>query len=311
MITCLSASRAVTIYLVSVICCGGSIAGAQDHAKLAIDESYRQSFEKWKTELVEDRRQNWLTLVGLFWLKPGENSFGTDAGNTVVLPAGTAAGKAGIFDLQGTDVTVRFLPGSKGTVTGKPVESARLDPDVSGHPTVVELGSLRMHVIQRGPRAGIRVKDLKNPNVEKYRGATFYPLNSAYQISAAWVPEDGKRTVLVPNVLGDATQTPVVGEARFTIDGQEVRLSAVGGSAENGLFIIFSDMTRKTETYPAGRFLQTEPVKDGRLVIDFNRAYNPPCALTPYATCPLPPKEDQLTVSIPAGEKYDHSQKHP
>ena len=284
---------------------------AQAQAAPVLDQDYRQSFEKWKTDLVEDRRQNWLTLVGLFWLKPGENTFGSDPGNALVLPAGSVPSKAGWFDLQGKNVSIKFLDGVGGKVSGNPVTTARLDPDVSGHPTVVELGSLRMHVIQRGDRSGIRVKDLKSPAVDKYRGATFYPLSAAYRISAAWIPGDGNRTVIVPNVLGDATTTPVVGEAHFAIDGHEVQLSAVGGDTQHGLFFIFNDMTRKTETYPAGRFLETEPVKDGKVVLDFNRAYNPPCAVTPYATCPLPPKEDQLIVNIPAGEKYDHSQKHP
>jgi uncharacterized protein (DUF1684 family) len=297
-----------------VVLCGiGLVSGASGQAQAApvLDQDYRQSFEKWKADLVEDRRQNWLTLVGLFWLKPGANTFGSDPNNELVLPAGTAPGKAGKFDLQGKNVSISFRDGVSGTVGGMPVTTTHLDPDVSGHPTVVELGSLRMHLIQRGDRSGIRVKDLKNPAVDKYRGATFYPLSAAYRIRAEWVPGDGKRTVIVPNVLGDVTPTPVVGEARFRVDGQEVHLSAVGGDPEHGLFFIFNDMTRKTDTYPAGRFLETEPVKDGKVVLDFNRAYNPPCAVTPYATCPLPPKEDQLTVSILAGEKYDHSQKHP
>src|SRR5207244_3125455 len=102
--------------------------------------------------------------------------------------------------------------------------------------------------------------------------------------------------VQVPNVLGDVTATPVVGEAHFSLGGQELRLTAVGGDPEHGLFIIFNDPTRKTDTYPAGRFLDTEAVKNGKVLLDFNRAYNPPCALTPYATCPLPPKENQLAV---------------
>jgi uncharacterized protein len=92
------------------------------------------------------------------------------------------------------------------------------------------------------------------------------------------------------------------------VNGQEVRLSAVGGDPGQGLSFIFSDGTRKRETYPAGRFLETGPVKDGKVTLDFNYAYNPPCSVTPYATCPLPPKEDQLTVAIPAGEKYDRTQ---
>lgn len=298
--------------LMATLCViGGVPAAGQARTASGLDQDYRQSFEKWKTDLVEDRRKNWLTLVGLFWLKPGENTFGSDVGNAVVLPVGTAPAKAGTFDLEGKNVTVEFRDGVSGSIGGMPVTTSQLDPDVSGHPTVVEFGSLRMHVIQRGQRSGIRVKDLKNPEAEKYRGAIFYPLNAAYRISADWIPSDGKRTVIVPNVLGDATPTPVVGEARFHINGQEVRLSAVGGDAEHGLFFIFNDLTRKSETYAAGRFLDTEPVKDGKVVLDFNRAYNPPCSVTPYATCPLPPKEDQLAISIPAGEKYDHSQKHP
>jgi uncharacterized protein len=276
----------------------------------ALDESYRQSFEKWKTDLVADRKQNWLTLVGLFWLKPGENSFGSDDGNAFVLPKGTAPAKAGTFDLEGKDVTVKFLPGVSGLVAGNNVTSARLDPDASGHPTTLEFGSLRMLVIRRGQRVGVRVKDMRSPAVETYRGATFYPLSATYRIKASWVQSDGKKTVQVPNVLGDVTAAPVVGEAQFRMAGREVSLAAVGGDPTRGLFIIFSDPTRKTETYPAGRFLDTEPVKDGVVVLDFNRAYNPPCSVTPYATCPLPPRENHIPIAIPAGEKYDHSQKH-
>jgi len=276
-----------------------------------ITDTYREAFEKWKSELVEDRRENWLTLVGLFWLKPGDNTFGSDMSNKVVLPSGTAPAHAGTFQLQGKDVTVTFQPGVTASVAGKAAGNMKLEPDVSGHPTVVELGSLQMHVIQRGDRCGIRVKDLKSPAAEKYRSADFYPLGAAYRINAAWVPGDGKRTVRVPNILGDATASIVVGEARFTFEGQEIRLSATSGDPEHGLFFIFNDATRKTETYPAGRFLMAGPVKDGHLLLDFNQAYNPPCAVTPYATCPLPPKENQLPVSIAAGEKFDHSRKHP
>jgi uncharacterized protein len=275
------------------------------------DESYRQSIEKWRAQLVEDRKQNWLTLVGLYWLKPGENSFGADTTNTLVFPSNSAPARAGTFELRGKDVTVSLLPGVIASIGGKTVATAKLASDVSGHPTVLELGSLTMHLIQRGERTGIRVKDFKSTAVDKYGGPVFYPLSAKYFISASWVPSDGKRVVQVPNVLGDVTATPVVGEARFMLGGQEIRLTAVGGDAEHGLFVIFNDRTRKTDTYPAGRFLETEAVKDGHVLLDFNRAYNPPCALTPYATCPLPPRENQLTVEIPAGEKYDHSQGHP
>lgn len=280
---------------------------AAPQAPPPLDAAYQHSFAKWKADLIEDRKQNWLTLAGLFWLKPGENSFGSDLVNAVVLPGNAVPGHAGTFLLQGKDVTLKALPAAQVFISGKSVTTAKLDPDVSGHPTVLELGSLRMHVIQRGDRFGIRVKDLKNPAIENYRGPTFYPLSADYVVVATWVPSDGKKFVQVPNVLGDVTATPVVGEARFSLAGQEMKLTAVGGDEAHGVFIIFADPTRKTDTYPAGRFLDTEAVKDGKLLLDFNRAYNPPCALTPYATCPLPPKENQLAVDIRAGEKYDHS----
>jgi uncharacterized protein (DUF1684 family) len=282
---------------------------AQSQSSSAIDDNYRQAFEKWKAELVDDRQQNWLTLVGLFWLKPGENSFGADTSNAIVLP-GSISSHAGTFRLQGKDVTVSLSEGVGATIQGKAVTSAKLDTGTSGHPTVVELGSLRISAIQRGERIGIRVKDFEAPSARAYRGPTFYPLSASYLITADWVPSDGKRTVEVPNVLGDVTATPVVGEARFTLAGQVVRLTAVGGDAAHGLFIIFSDPTRKTDTYPAGRFLDTDAVTDGKVLLDFNRAYNPPCSVTPYATCPLPPSENQLSIAIPAGEKYDRAQGH-
>lgn len=282
---------------------------AQSQSASAIDDNYRQAFEKWKAELVDDRKQNWLTLVGLFWLKPGENSFGADVSNAIVLP-GLIPSHAGTFRLQGRDVTVSLSEGVGATIQGKAVTSAKLDPDTSGHPSVVELASLRMLAIQRGQRIGIRVKDFGAPAARTYRGPTFYPLSASYLITADWVPSDGKRTVQVPNVLGDVTAALVVGEARFTLAGQVVRLTAVGGDATHGLFIIFSDPTRKTDTYPAGRFLDTDAVTDGKVLLDFNRAYNPPCSITPYATCPLPPSENQLSIAIPAGEKYDRAQGH-
>ena len=272
------------------------------------DAAYLQSFAKWKAELVDDLKQNWLSLAGLFWLKPGQNSFGSDANNGIVFPKGPA--HAGAFDLQGADVTVKFFPGSSATVDGKPVTTAKLQPDTSGNPTIVELGSLRIKAIVRGQRIGIRLKDVDSDEVKNYRGPVFFPLDLSYRVTATWVPSDGKKTVDVPNVLGDTTPTPVAGIVVFKINGQEVRLTDLGGNPSKGLSFVFNDLTSKSETYPGGRFLETDPVVNGTVVIDFNRAYNPPCAVTPYATCPLAPKENRLAVAIPAGEKYDRTHGH-
>ena len=269
---------------------------------------YQRSFAKWKAELIENRQKNWLPLAGLFWLKPGENGFGSESANAVVFPKGPA--KAGVFDLNGNDVTLKLFPGAQAMVAGKPVTTAKLDPDTSQHPTVVEMGSLRFHVIIRGRRVGIRLKDLDSPAVRAYRGPVFFPLNPSYRVVATFTPSDGRKTVDVPNVLGDVDAVPVAGTVEFEIDGKKFRLTDLGGSAAEGLTFVFSDLTAKTETYPGGRFLDTEPVKDGKVVLDFNEAYNPPCSVTPYATCPLAPKEDRLPVAVPAGEKYDHLHGH-
>ena len=289
---------------VSVVC---GIASAADKPA-AVDPAYRQSFEKWKGDLVEDLKQEWLPLAGLFWLKPGENSFGTDAKNAIVFPKGPA--HAGSFTLQGQVVTVKLAPGVNAVIAGKPATTAELQPDTADNPTVVELGNLRFHAIIRGERVGIRLKDLDSDAVRQFRGAQFFPLDLSYRVTATFLPSDGKQTVEVPNVLGDVSPTPIAGTAVFKINGQELKLTDLGGDAAQGLFFVFSDPTSKTYTYPGGRFLKTGPVTNGTVVLDFNRAYNPPCAVTPYATCPLAPKENRLSVAIPAGEEYDYKHGH-
>ena len=269
----------------------------------APDAAYVQSFEKWKVEQTDDLKANWLSLVGLFWLKPGTNTFGSDPGNAIVFPKGPA--HAGDFDLEGSDVTLRLRPDTPATIEGKPAGIAKLAPDTSDHVTRVEMGSLRFHVIVRGQRVGVRVRDTESAASHNFKGMVFYPLDLNYRTTATWVPADGKKTVEVPNALGDVSAEPVPGVLVFKLNGQELRLTALGGDAKTGLFFVFTDPTAKADTYPGGRFLDTGPVVNGTVDLDFNRAYNPPCAVTPYATCPLAPKENRLTVAITAGEKFD------
>jgi len=271
----------------------------------APDAAYVQSFEKWKSEQVGDLKQNWLPLVGLYWLKPGANSFGTDAGNALVFPKGPA--HAGEFNLAGKDVSIKLLPDAHAKIAGKDLTAAKLDPDVSGHPTTVEMGSLQFHVIVRGERIGVRLKDTESASLRNFHGMLFYPLDMNYRVTAKWIPSDGKKTIDVPNVLGDVRPVPVPGVVLFKINGQEMQLTALGGDASKGLSFVFNDVTAKTDTYPGGRFLDTEPIANGTVILDFNRAYNPSCAVTPYATCPLVPKENRLSVAIPAGEKFDRA----
>src|SRR6266567_4611539 len=272
------------------------------------DAAYVQSFEKWKAELIDDLKQNWLPLAGLFWLKPGANTFGSANDNAIQLPSGPA--HAGVFQLQGDEISVELRPGAEAQIDGKSETKAKLRSDVSGGATRIELGSLRMHVIKRGERLGIRVKDLESQAARNYAGPVFFPLDENYRVSGTFIPSDGKRTVDIPNVLGDVTPTPIVGEVHFKLNGHELTLTAHEGDAKQGLSFVVSDLTSKTETYPGGRFLDTDPVVDGKVVLDFNRAYSPPCSVTPYATCPLAPKENHLPVALPVGEKYDRKHGH-
>jgi uncharacterized protein (DUF1684 family) len=201
-------------------------------------------------------------------------------------------------------------PDAHAIVAGKVVSTMKLIPDTAENTTLVELGSLRFHLIVRGERIGIRVKDLESPAAEKFRGLVFYPPDLNYRVTAKWEPSDGKKTVDVPNVLGDVIPTPVSGTAVFKINGQDVRLTDLGEDPAKGLFFVFNDATSKTDTYPGGRFLYTAPVVNGTVVLDFNRAHNPPCAVTAYATCPLAPRENRLPIAIPVGERYDRAGAH-
>lgn len=205
-------------------------ASARGSAPVAPDAAYVQSFEKWKAEEIDDLKQNWLPLAGLYWLKPGVNSFGTAAENALVFPKGPA--HAGEFDLEGKDVTVKLRPEARAMIAGKALTTVKLDADVSEHPTVIEMGSLRFHVIVRGERVGIRVKDLKSAAVTNFKGLVFYPLDLNYRVTAIWEPSDGKKTINVLDVVGVVTPVPVAGTVVFKINGQEQRLAALGRPIE-------------------------------------------------------------------------------
>ena len=231
------------------------------------DAAYIQSFEKWKAAETEDLKANWLPLVGLFWLKRGVNAFGSDPSNAIVFSKGPA--HAGEFDLDGKDVTLKLLPETQALIHGKRVTTAKLEPDRSQHQTEVELGTLRFHVIVRGQRVGIRVKDTDSEYARKFKGMEFFPLNMDYCVTAKWLPGDGKKTVQVPNVLGDVMAEPAPGTAVFTLHGQEFTLTALGGDPSKGLFFVFNDATAKSDTYPGGRFLDTGPVSNGTRATGF------------------------------------------
>jgi uncharacterized protein (DUF1684 family) len=254
--------------------------------------AYRGTIEAWRTEREQKLRaeDGWLAVAGLFWLHEGDQRLGTAAGSDIVLPAGSAPAQAGTLSLHERRVTFRPEAG----------EPRVLRPDSDDAVTV---GRLRLGIIERSGRLGLRVRDPESPRRRSFAGLRWYPVDEAYRVTARFVPAAAKRTIPIPNVLGDVIEMPSPGHVEFTLRGQALRLDPVLEDDAPELFFIFRDATAGKETYPAGRFLYADPPKDGALTLDFNQAYSPPCAFTDFATCPLPPPQNRLKLAIAAGEK--------
>jgi uncharacterized protein (DUF1684 family) len=269
--------------------------------------SYEQELEEWKTKRLASLKseEGWLSLIGLFWLKEGENRFGSDPLNEIVLPEGKTPALAGTLRLAGGKVTLEAKPGSGVKSGGQEVTTLELKSDEDGAPTLLELGSLSFHVVKRGERLGLRVRDRENPARAEFKGTDYYPAERKWVVNARFEPYDPPKRVPILNVLGMETEENAPGALAFEVDGRPYRLQALKEKGEEQLFIIFADQTSGKETYGAGRYLYADPPgTDGRVTLDFNRAYSPPCAFTRYATCPLPPAENRLPLRVEAGEKY-------
>jgi len=275
----------------------------------AVDAPYRADIEKWRQqrEARLKAEDGWLAVAGLFWLKEGPNHFGSNPGNAITLPAGTAAPQAGTFELRQGKVTVRVDPHASVTAAGKPVTTMEVRSDNPGPPDVLKLGRLSLQVIERGGRYGIRLRDPEAETRRHFAGLRWFPVREDLRVEARFVRWPAPRTIPIPNVLGQVNDLPSPGYAEFMVGGRSLRLEPVieePGAGE--LFYIFRDQTAGKETYPAGRFLYSPMPKDGAVVLDFNKAYSPPCAFTAYATCPLPPPQNRLPVRLEAGEKDPH-----
>ncbi len=283
-------------------------------APAAADEAHRAEVQEWRDAREARLRADdgWLTLVGLFWLKDGPNRFGTDPSSDIVLPEGSGPDHAGVLTFEDGRSTLELAHGVQGRIDGQPVSGPRLmEPDSSDQADILELGDLKMHVIERGERFGIRVKDKNSPVRTSFAGLSWFPIDEAYRIEARWVSYPAPRPLKVPNVLGETEIMPSPGHAEFDLDGQTVRLDGVLQDTQSmELFFILRDQTSGKETYGSGRFLHADPPKQGRVILDFNKSYNPPCAFTSYATCPLPPRQNWLPVAVKAGELAYGEAKH-
>ena len=257
----------------------------------------------------------WLALVGLHWLEPGENHVGAHPANQVVLHGHEIPPRIGSLWLE--DGVVRLVPheGVEVLHAGKPVGEMVLEDDHSEHMTVLELGTLRFHVIRRGDRLGVRVKDSAAPALKRFTGIEHFPIDAGWRIEGRLEPVPADARLEIIDITGAVSRDPTPGTFVFARAGATWRIAALAGGEDGSLFLVFGDLTNETDTYGGGRFLYTDPPEaDGRVVADFNLAYNPPCVFSEFATCPLPPAENRLSLRIEAGEKdwhASHAERHP
>lgn len=266
---------------------------------------YQQSVEKWRQDYEAKLKSDsgWLSVAGLFWLHEGENFFGSDPDNDIVLPYPSMPGRAGKFQFH-QGATVAYITSDLPvTMKGKPVSVATLHPDSPDERLVT--GDLLMYVHASGGRFAIRLKDKNSKLRREFHGTTWFPVNEAYRVTARYTRLEAVRPVEIETVLGDHEKLQIAGYCTFKLNGEEIRLDAEQDET-GALFIVFRDLTSAKDTYPAARFLDTLPPKDGTVELDFNKAYNPPCAYNPYTTCPLPAPGNRLRLEIPAGEKRYH-----
>jgi uncharacterized protein (DUF1684 family) len=279
----------------------------KESEKPAVDPAvYQSEIDKWHENRVVELKgpRGWLNIAGLYWLKDGINTFGSDAGNNVVFPEGTIPAHAGFFLLKQNTVTIESAKGVEITSKGKPVgRLVAFNPDSARSAPAMNYGSLEWFIIKRDDKFGVRLRDFKNPELEKFTGIDRYPVDAVWRMEATFEKADSSRTIPITNVLGQTTAQPSPGTLVFQIDGKTHRLDALDEGGDE-YFIIVGDETNARTTYGAGRYLYVaRPDANGKTIIDFNKAYNPPCAFTAFATCPLPPKQNILAVAITAGEK--------
>jgi uncharacterized protein (DUF1684 family) len=285
---------------------------------LTQDASWQRELLAWREQHVAEltKPDGWLSLAGLEWLQPGDNSFGSGPDNKIHVPAGNPA-HLGILHLEDAAVTLNAptggFPGDL-LLDGKPAHAQELhtDPDSDKHNPHLTIGTVNMYVVRREARFALRIKDSKSPTLTGFHGLRWYDPNAKYRVTAKWLPYTPAKTVTLATLIGTTYDQPVPGAAEFSLSGKTYRLEPVlEDPAEPKLFFVLRDTTSTSTTYPACRFLYTGfPTngldKPGDLVLDFNHLENPPCAYTPYATCPLPPRGNRLPIPLPVGEKRYH-----
>lgn len=269
-------------------------------------KSFQQDMNEWKQKRINALKDanGWLNLTGLYWLKPGKNNFGSDESNELVYQHPEMPKNAGYFNLENHQVNWVSAENVKIKIKDSLITSALLYEEGKLSAPLLALGNLRWNIIQRDDKIGIRLRDLNSPVVKSFKGCERYKDDIAWRLNARFEKKQENK-VVITNVLGQTNEQASPGKLIFTIAGKEFQLDALVEG--NELFILFGDGTNGKGTYPAGRFLYADmPDANGNTIIDFNKAFNPPCAFTIYATCPLPPRQNILPIAIVAGEKDHH-----
>lgn len=292
-------ARIITVFGLAILTVLSSCKAPQ---KPLASEEYLQSIATWDSTRLQSlkSKDGWLNLAGLFWLQEGENTLGSGSENTLLFPRGPEKIGAIIF----TDGKTTFVSheGVEVLMGEETIPSVEMLSDKEGRPTRLEVDSLSFYVIKRGERTGIRLRDYKNPKIEALQHIDRFPPDTSWIIKAKFLENTTGMTISVPDVLGDVSVEKVPGILEFNFDGGTYRLYPTG--TRERLFLVFGDDTNALETYGAGRFLSVEkPDSLGFVNIDFNKAYNPPCAFSEFATCPHPARENMLPFKVKAGEK--------
>jgi uncharacterized protein (DUF1684 family) len=280
-----------------------AVAGVQ-LMSAGVDSDYRHRIESWRKARVThlEAPNGWLSLVGLYWLEDGANKLGSARDNDIVIPK--APPHMGVVTLKDGKAHIELAEGSAALIDGRHQRKAELLDDSHEHPTTVEFGSESFYLIERSGKRGLRVKDTEAPTRTKFAGLDYFPIDASWRVEATWTPFKPMHQLEFPTEIGTVDKMPVPGKATFKRGGKTYTLLPVLESPDaRELFFVVADRTSGKQTYGAARFIDADPPKDGKVVIDFNQAYNPPCAFTPFATCPLAPPENRLDLAVTAGEK--------
>lgn len=269
------------------------------------DPNYVKEINEWDAKRVNRLKADdgWLNLVGRFWLKQGESTFGSSKDNDIVVESSKLPEHIGWFLFSDTVVTFKVKDGVEVLHNGNPVKEIVLIGDHRKDMIVLEIGSIKFNLIVRDTLYGIRFRDLNSDLVKNFKGIERFPIDESWKINAKFEAYNPVKEIDVPNVLGQISKEKSPGAVVFERDGQTHRIDAVDEGGDR-LFLIIADQTSGDETYGGGRFMYVnKPDSTGTILLDFNKAYNPPCVFTKYATCPLPPLQNYLKLRIEAGEK--------